>query len=473
MATTKGDLGAIQRGLQTWQNGSCVDMDASVPSWQTVAYLAPAPVHGVLNSSSTTNATHGKLTTRWSPANQAVRGRDTPCTTIQVAAGDSCASLAAECGITGAQFTTYNPSSTLCSSLTPGQHVCCSAGTLPDFSPKPDAEGYCYAYLVRAGDSCSSIATAHSISQDQIAQFNKNTWGWNGCATLFADSYICLSSGYPPMPAPIPNAICGPAVSGTPQAPPGTNLSTLNQCPLNACCDIWGMCGTTAEFCTPSQSSTGAPGTAAPGTNGCISNCGTSLLLSNPPSERYKIAYFEAFDWKRPCLKMSVTSIDTSVYTHIHLAFVTLNPDFSPAGSPSDSDGFFLLLDELHDKIPAGKTISITAPASFWYLQYFPIQALTLVVDYIVYMTYDLHGQWDYKNKWAAPGCVSYDQGLGNCLRSHVNLTETINALPPPHSRTPPRPSISSPPSILLAAASASRPAVTRRYTDLGTNGQV
>jgi chitinase len=44
-------------------------------------------------------------------------------------------------------------------------------------------------------------------------------------------------------------------------------------------------------------------------------------------------------------------------------------------------------------------------------------------------MTYDLHGQWDYINKYASPGCGSYDQGLGNCLRSHVNLTETLNAL--------------------------------------------
>ncbi|KAL5371370.1 hypothetical protein PMIN06_012909 [Paraphaeosphaeria minitans] len=75
------------------------------------------------------------------------------------------------------------------------------------------------------------------------------------------------------------------------------------------------------------------------------------------------------------------------------------------------------------------KTVSITAPASFWYLQYFPIQALSLVADYIVYMTYDLHGQWDYTNKYATPGCPSYDVGLGNCLRSHVNLTETINSL--------------------------------------------
>lgn len=45
-------------------------------------------------------------------------------------------------------------------------------------------------------------------------------------------------------------------------------------------------------------------------------------------------------------------------------------------------------------------------------------------LDYIVFMTYDLHGQWDYGNKWTSPGCPT-----GNCLRSHVNHTETLDAL--------------------------------------------
>ena len=46
------------------------------------------------------------------------------------------------------------------------------------------------------------------------------------------------------------------------------------------------------------------------------------------------------------------------------------------------------------------------------------------VVDYIIYMTYDLHGQWDYGNAFSDPGCPG-----GNCLRSDVNLTETLTAL--------------------------------------------
>ncbi|KAM0350985.1 hypothetical protein ACHAPU_002763 [Fusarium lateritium] len=46
------------------------------------------------------------------------------------------------------------------------------------------------------------------------------------------------------------------------------------------------------------------------------------------------------------------------------------------------------------------------------------------VLDYFVFMTYDLHGQWDYGNKFANPGCEN-----GNCLRSHINRTETRNSM--------------------------------------------
>lgn len=49
---------------------------------------------------------------------------------------------------------------------------------------------------------------------------------------------------------------------------------------------------------------------------------------------------------------------------------------------------------------------------------------MAMSLDYIVFMTYDLHGQWDYGNKWTSPGCPA-----GNCLRSHVNMTETKDAL--------------------------------------------
>ena len=205
---------------------------------------------------------------------------------------------------------------------------------------------------------------------------------------------------------------------------------------------------------------------------------------------------------------MSVNDIDTSVYTHVHFAFATINPDWSlnistvaaqfpffvamrdvkriisigkwgfstdpgtykifrevvnsessrqtlvsnvvdfliehnldgvdwdweypnepdipgiPAGTVADSTGLFLLLEELSVAIAArapGRTVSITAPSSYWYLREFPILALSYVVDYIVYMTYDLHGQWDYGSSFDDPGCP-----LGGCLRSHVSQLRMV-----------------------------------------------
>ncbi|KAF7341759.1 Glycoside hydrolase family 18 protein [Mycena sanguinolenta] len=297
----------------------------------------------------------------------------------------------------------------------------------------------------------------------------------------------------------------GPQVPGTVTPPAGTNLSTLNPCPLNACCDIWGQCGTTSDFCTPS--STGAPGTAAPGTNGCISNCGTEIISSSPPAEFRRVAYFEAFNIQRPCLTMDVTQIDTTQYTHVHFAFLDITSTFDvntsqfqdqfnkfvkltgvkriasfggwtmstdpdtyaifrnavsssanqqtwasnlvafvkqfgldgididweypgeqdipgiPADDFGDGQNLAAFLVLLRSQLPSGVSLSIATPAGYWYLRAFPIGTMANSLDYIIYMTYDLHGQWDYGSAFDDPGCPA-----GGCLRSHVNLTETLNA---------------------------------------------
>ena len=78
----------------------------------------------------------------------------------------------------------------------------------------------------------------------------------------------------------------------------------------------------------------------------------------------------------------------------------------------------------LKASLGSSRSVSFAAPASYWYLKAFPVALMARSLDYIVYMTYDLHGQWDYNNKWTSPGCPT-----GNCLRSHVNETETKDAL--------------------------------------------
>ena len=192
------------------------------------------------------------------------------CRTIKVVSGDSCASLAKRCAITAANFTKYNPNSKLCSTLVPGQQVCCSAGTLPNNAPKPNADGSCSTYAVKSGDTCAEIAATHSLTTTQVNNFNTKTWGtsisplvtlikhvrrltclclaWNGCDELTITQKICLSTGTPPMPAPIPGAVCGPQKPGTVKPAAGVALSSLNPCPLNACCDVVRRPCTTLKY---------------------------------------------------------------------------------------------------------------------------------------------------------------------------------------------------------------------------------
>jgi GH18 family chitinase len=431
------------------------------------------------------------------------------CTTTRVVSGDSCGSLAARCGISAANFTQYNPQANLCSTLAVGQYVCCSPGTLPNLAPQQNANGSCASYLVNPGDTCNQIAVSYPpLTVAEIESYNKATWGWLGCSNLQASQNICLSTGTPPFPAPVSGTVCGPQVPNTKPPTDGTAWASLNPCPLNACCDIWGQCGTYPEFCTATNSTTGAPGTAAPGSNGCISNCGVNVVYGSAPAEFASIGYFEAFNGERPCLNMAASQIDQSRYTHVHYAFGNINSDFSvddggftdqfneflnltsvkrivtfggwsfstdpstymifregvtaanratlaqnvvnfltanslngvdfdweypgepgdipgiPAGSPSDGVNYLAFLSELRSIMPAGMTISIAAPASYWYLKQFPIKAIATVVDYIVFMTYDLEGSWGTSNSNAQDGCPS-----GNCLRSDINITETTYSL--------------------------------------------
>lgn len=501
---TTGDLEGVKKIVQGWKEAICqTDFDGKSNPIKTTLRVKKGKnfsLGGLSNSSSllSRRMTHGKR------GHTHLNRRDT-CETIQVADGDTCESLAEECGIKPADFTKYNSDKDLCSSLVAGNHVCCTAGDLPDMSPKPNDDGTCANVVVQAGDNCASLAAANDITKKEIETWNEDSWGWSGCDNLQTQQKICLSEGDPPMPAEVKNAVCGPQVSGTEKPTNVTKLADLNPCPLNACCNIWGQCGITSEFCTKSESSTGAPGTAKPGTNGCISNCGTEMVNDDEdPDEFISIGYFEAFNTERACLTMDIRDVDTSKYTHLHFAFAKITEDFDvdlsgvkdqfdgllelrdikrivafggwsfstdvdsyaifrkgvtdanrhtfatnvvkmvkdndldgvdfdweypgapdipgiPAGDEGDGERYLEFLKEVREQLPEGKSLAIAAPASFWYLKGFPIANISDMVDYIVYMTYDLHGQWDYGNHWAVPDCPHE----GACLRSHVNLTET------------------------------------------------
>lgn len=136
----------------------------------------------------------------------------TTCTYIQVVANDGCWSLAERCGITQDLLTTYNSASSFCDSLLPDQYVCCSEGSLPDFSPQPDDNGDCFVYTVQTDDTCADIAKANQMDADDIPDYNELTWAWTSCNGLQVGQNICLSEGTPPFPSAIDGAVCGPQV---------------------------------------------------------------------------------------------------------------------------------------------------------------------------------------------------------------------------------------------------------------------
>ncbi|KAB5513032.1 chitinase [Coniochaeta sp. 2T2.1] len=479
--TASSDVSAVQAAVKSWSNGTCVDISSYGESSQLDSIpIRAKPLPTLLPSNQTTNITARSSLRGHALTHLAARANCYP--TPQVEQGDSCGNMASRCGITPAEFTKYNPDPKMCSTLKPGQHVCCSAGTLPDFRPKQNSDGSCFVYETKGGDSCYNIAAANGLEPTDLEDMNKQTWGWAGCSALWVGVRMCLSKGTPPMPAPISNAVCGPQKPNTPTPPKGTNISEMNPCPLNVCCNIWGQCGTTEDFCVDTRGD-GPPGTAKTGTYGCISNCGNDIVKGSVPANFIKLGYFEAFNLNRECLNMDVSQIDPS-FTHVHFAFGMLKDDFTvfledeyaryqfeqfkkmrgpkrilsfggwtfsaerpyytifrngvkaanrdklasniakfvndagidgvdidweypgapdipgipPPDDPNEGTSYAAFLRVLRSKLNPDKSLSIAAPASFWYLKQFPIAGIAKIVDYIVYMTYDLHGQWDATN---------------------------------------------------------------------------
>jgi GH18 family chitinase len=66
--------------------------------------------------------------------------------------------------------------------------------------------------------------------------------------------------------------------------------------------------------------------------------------------------------------------------------------DSIPAGSDDDGTNYVAFLKALRSLISDNITILIAMPALFWYLQAFSVSDLNDIVDFFIFMTYDLHG---------------------------------------------------------------------------------
>ncbi|KAI9345127.1 glycoside hydrolase superfamily, partial [Zopfochytrium polystomum] len=401
------------------------------------------------------------------------------CTTRTVPSGAGCWQLTQDCGIPQAQLEQFNSyDSAFCSHLVSGQTYCCTSGGLPPTGPSPSANGtcaLCYTYTVQSGDTCDALDRKYNLKTEQIESFNTLTFGWLGCNRLQAGAVICLSTGSAPLPPVDPAAECGLQSM--------VNGKRNGTCVLNTCCSKWGFCGTTADFCGTGcqsncgmgypQSATSPPahsqyrvGYYATWTRGNACTA-SSLLQYNLTGYTHIILAFAtitsdykiAFDasaqaalselaklsgvkrmvsiggWgftddpaTQPIFSRMVAN-GRSVFIQSLVAMLNagtvdgfdLDWEYPTAsdrgGNAQDIPNYLQLFSDIRKAMP-NAPISVTAPASLWYLRGFDIKAISSYVDFINYMTYDFHGQWDYANKWTGP-----------FLRSHVNWTETVDAL--------------------------------------------
>lgn len=289
---TSGDLRAVQAAVRDWHSAECLSGEDESETWKDVS-VGLVPGTDIPVGPGVTATSNGIV-------------KRATCKYTQAVAGDGCWALADRCGITQDQLISYNDPD-LCNNIKVGDYFCCSAGDLPDFTPQPNKDGTCKTFTIGNGDECAVIASSNSLTTAQIEERNKRTWGWTGCANLIPGQIICLSTGQPPLPGVNEDAVCGPTVPGTTRPVDIDDLASLNPCPLNACCNIWGSCGISTQFCTEHPADTGAPGAAVPGSNGCVYNCGTEIKNNNQaPAEFKKVTYFEAWNADRPCLHMKV-----------------------------------------------------------------------------------------------------------------------------------------------------------------------
>jgi len=104
-------------------------------------------------------------------------------------------------------------------------------------------------------------------------------------------------------------------------------------------------------------------------------------------------------------------------------------------GRPEDGDNFVQLVKEMKEAFGGSYGISVTLPASYWYLRHFKVKEMEPYIGWYVpgressveilissyrfnVMTYDIHGVWDSSN-----------ENVGPYARPHSNLTEIDNGL--------------------------------------------
>lgn len=126
-ADLRGDISAAQDVVRGWSVGECLESIDRQEEWDDfeieMVQATDIPVDLKLVTGNE----------RKSKRSLYRFDRRAECQAIEVVANDGCISLAQRCNISRTQLENYNKGiPDFCDNLKPGQHVCCSTGTLPD-----------------------------------------------------------------------------------------------------------------------------------------------------------------------------------------------------------------------------------------------------------------------------------------------------------------------------------------------------
>lgn len=415
------------------------------------------------------------------------------CNYVKVESGKN---IVDQTGVNAESLKGYNPNLDF-SKLQAGQPVCYSIGNLPNLKPKKNSDGSCYSYQVKSGDTCASItASYYPLSINDLNNYNSKTYGWYGCNKLMKDQKICLSDGNPPKPTPDPKAECGPLAPGdlyNKECPLNACCSEFGFCGLTKdFCEKknsdTNAPGTTGCFsnCGYGSVPSGQSGSFQRITywldaEGKMAMDPKNLLGGNYDKVHYafvdiksdlsiddskiskssflsisqkKIASFGGWDFSTSSstyqiFRNGVKSDNRDKFAKNLVDFVNkynldgidldweypAEPDIPgiPSDDKNNGKNYLELIKNIKSKLPSGKTLSVALPASYWYLKGFPVKDMQNYVDYFVYMTYDMHGSWDYGKKDTSIDCHTNKKDVVDSIKmlnkAGVNFNKVYGGL--------------------------------------------
>lgn len=124
-----------------------------------------------------------------------------------------------------------------------------------------------------------------------------------------------------------------------------------------------------------------------------------------------------------------ISSLSQFMQTH-HFDGVDLDWEYPAAddrgGVKADITNLVTFLQEMRSAFGGRYGVSMTLPASYWYLQGFDVKNIQNYVNWLNLMSYDIHGVWDLGNKHTGPyvkphtNWTEIDQGLDLLWRAGV-----------------------------------------------------